>query len=107
GAGGGGCEHAHGRLPPDLDRAGAVAVRAHLRGGAGGAAAAAAGAAGLIPLHGDLLLAAEGGLLKADGDGHADALAPLGSVGVGAPSPAEAAAEKAAEDVSQVAEVEA
>src|SRR5699024_1647550 len=62
GAGGGGGEHAHGRLPPDLDRAGAVAVRAHLRRGAGGAAAAVAGVAGLVPLHGDFLLTAEGRL---------------------------------------------
>ena len=39
--------------------------------------------------------------------GHADALAPLGGVGIGAPSAAEPAAEEAAEDVPQVAEVEA
>ncbi len=107
GAGGGGGEHAHGRLPPDLDRPGAVAVRAHLRRRAGGTAVAVAGVAGLIPLHGDCLLTAEGRLLEADGDGHADALAPLGGVGIGAPPAAEAAAEKAAEDVPQVAEVEA
>ena len=67
-----------------------------------------AGLALLHPLHGDRLFAAEGRLLKADGQGHADALAPLGSIGIGAPSAAaEAAAEEAAENVAQVAEVEA
>src|SRR5699024_9800500 len=55
-AGGRGGEDAHGRLPPDLDCAGAVAVRAHVPRGAGGAAVAVAGVAGLVPLHGDFLL---------------------------------------------------
>ena len=107
GAGGGGGEDTHGGLPPHLDSAGAVAVRAHLRRGAGGAAVAVAGVTGLHPLHGDGLLTAEGRLFEADGHGQADALAPLGGVGVGAPSAAKTAAEEAAEDVAQVAEVEA
>ena len=54
----------------------------------------------------DLLLAAEGRLLKADVHARAQALAALGRVGVGART-AEAAAEKAAEDIAQIAEVEA
>src|SRR5699024_5901539 len=45
GAGRGGGKHPHGGLPPLLDGAGAVAVRAHLRRGAGSAAAAVAGIA--------------------------------------------------------------
>ena len=83
-----------------------MALGADLRRGAGGAAAAVAGLAVFIPLHRDGLLAAEGRFLKADGQGHADALAPLGRVGIGAPGAAEAA-EETAEDVPQVAEVEA
>ena len=107
GAGGGGGEHTHGGLPPDLDLAGAVAVGADLRRGAGCAAAAAASLAALHALHGDSLVAAEGRLFKADGQGHADALAPLGRVGIRAASAAEAAAEKAAENVAQVSEIKA
>ena len=66
-----------------------------------------AGAALLHTLHSDFLLAAEGRLLEADGNGLADALTPLGRVGVRAPSAAAEAAEEAAENVAQVAEVEA
>ena len=107
GAGGGGGEHAHGRLPPGLDAAAAVAGGAHLRGSARGTAVALTGGALLAALHGELLLAAEGRLGKGDGDGGADALAPLGRVGVAPLLTAEAAAEKAAENVAQIAEVEA
>ena len=107
GAGGRGGEDPHGRLPPDLDRSGAMAVRADLRGGPLSAAAALAAGAGLQPLHGDGLLTAEGRLLKAEDQGQADALSPLGGVGVAPPPAAEAAAEEAAENIPQVAEVEA
>lgn len=105
GAGRTGGKHAHGRLPPDLNRTGAVALRAHLRRGAGGAAVAVAGLAGLHPLHGDGLFAAECRLFKADGQRQPDALAPLRGVGIGPPAAAEAAAKEAAEDIAQVSEV--
>ena len=107
GAGGRGGEDPHGRLPPDLDRAGAAAVGADLGGGALGASASLAAGASLHPLHGDGLFTAESRLLEAENQGHADALPPLGSVGVGPPPAAEAAAEEAAENIPQIAEVKA
>ena len=106
GTGGAGGEHAHGGLSPYLDLTAAVAVRADLRRGAGGAAVAVAGAALLHTIHGNFFFAAESRFLKTDGQGHADALPPLGRVGVGPPSAAETASEKAAENVAQVSEVE-
>ena len=84
-----------------------MAVRANLRGGALGAAAALARAAGLQPLHGDGLFTAEGRLLKAEDQGHAEALPPLGGVGIRPPPAAEAAAKEAAENIPQVAKIEA
>ena len=107
GAGRTGGKHAHRRLPPDLNRAGTMAVRAHLRRGARRAAGAVAGIAGLHPLHGDGLFTAERRLFKADGQRQPDALTPLRCVGIGPPAAAEAAAEEAAEDVAQVSEVKA
>ena len=106
-AGRGGGEDAHRRLPPHLHLTGAVAVRADLRGRAVGAAGAVAGGTGLIAVYADLLLTAEGGLLKADGHTQTDALAPLGGVGIPPLGGTESAAEKAAEDVPQIAEVKA
>ena len=64
-----------------------------------------AGLALLHPVQGDLLLAAEGRLLKGDGQPHPQALAPLGTGPC--PAAAEAPAEEAAEDIPQVSEVEA
>ena len=58
------------------------------------------GLALLHPVQGDLLLAAEGRLLKGDGQPHPQALAPLGTVPC--PAAAEAPAEEAAEDIPQV-----
>ena len=84
-----------------------MAVRADLGRGAVGTAGAVADSAGLIAVHADLFLAAKGRLLKADGHTQADALAPLGSVGVPALGGAEAAAEEAAENIPQIAKVEA
>ena len=84
-----------------------MAVRADLRGRAVGAAGAVAGGTGLIAVYADLLLTAEGGLLKADGHTQTDALAPLGGVGIPPLGGTESAAEKAAEDVPQIAEVKA
>ena len=106
GAGAGGGEDAHGSLPPLLDLAAAVAVGAGLRIGTRSRAAAVAGVALLHPLQGDLLLTAEGRLLKGDGKAHPEALPPLGA-GAAAGTAAKAAAEEAAEDIPQVAEVEA
>src|SRR5699024_10377753 len=97
GAGCGGGEHAHGGLPPLLDLTGAVAVGAGLRAGARRRAGAVAGLALLHPVQGDLLLAAEGRLLKGDGQPHPQALAPLGTGPC--PAAAEAPAEEAAEDI--------
>ena len=85
----------------------AVAVGAYLRRGARLTAAALAGGALLAALHGHVLFAAEGRLLERDGHAGADALAPLGRVGVPPLLAAESAAEEAAEDVAQIAEVEA
>ena len=106
GAGRCGGKHAHGRLPPHLHIAGAVTGGTHLRRGTRSAAVALTGGALLAALHGNLLLAAESRLGEADGHAGADALAPLGTI---APllTAAEAAAEKAAEDIAQIAEVEA
>ena len=74
----------------------------------GGAAAALAGRrTARMRSTVTLLFAAEGRLLEADGHAGADALAPLGGVGVPPLLAAEAAAEEAAEDVAQIAEVEA
>ena len=68
GTGGGGGKGESPATPLDADGTAAVAVGADLRCGAGGAAAALAGIAVLGAAEGDLLLAAEGGLLE--GDGH-------------------------------------
>ena len=106
-AGTAGGKHAHRRPLLHLHLAAAAAVGADLRRGPRLAAAALTGGALLAALHGDLLLAAEGRLGKGDGDGGADALAPLGCVGVAPLRSAEAAAEEAAENVAQIAEVEA
>ena len=84
-----------------------MADGAHLRRGALGAAVALAGGALLAALHVELLLAAEGRFGKGDGHAGADALAPLGCVGVAPLGAAKAAAEEAAENVAQIAEVEA
>ena len=105
-AGRGGGHEAERRLAALLHHAGAAAVGTDLGGRALFAAGAAAGVALLDALDADLLFAAEGSLLKADGDARAQALAALRRVGV-RPRAAEAAAEKAAEDVAEVAEVEA
>ena len=88
-----------------LDGAGAAAVGAGFRAGARSRAGALAVRALFHALQGDLFLAAEGRLLEGDGQPRAQALPPLGT-GAG-PRPAEATAEKAAEDVPQVPEVEA
>jgi len=100
-------EHAHGRPLLHLHLSAAVAVGAYLRCGARLTAAALAGGALLAALHGHVLFAAEGRLLERDGHAGADALAPLGRVGVPPLLAAESAAEEAAEDVAQIAEVEA
>ena len=84
-----------------------MADGAHLRRGALGATVALAGGALLAALHVELLLAAEGRFGKGDGHAGADALAPLGCVGVAPLGAAKAAAEEAAEKVAQIAEVEA
>ena len=84
-----------------------MAVRADLGRGAVGTAGAVTDRAGLIAVHADLFLAAEGRLLKADGHTQADALAPLGRIGVPALSGAEATAKEAAENIPQIAKVEA
>ena len=101
-----GGEHAHRGLAAGLNGAGAVAVGANLRRSTRGAAAALTGGALLAALDGDRLFAAEGRLREADGDTGPDALTPLGGIGVAALA-AEAAAEKAAEYIAQVAEVKA
>ena len=102
GTGGGGGE-GEGPAPPlDADLPGAPAVGAHLGGGAGGAAGAPAGLTGLRAGDGDLLLTAEGRLLKGDGHRRAEVLPPPGGVGVGPLGAAKAAAEEGAEQVPQV-----
>ena len=83
-----------------------MTVGADLRRGAGGAAVALAGGALLAAFNGHFLLAAKGRFRKGHRYAGADALAPLGRVGIAALPAAEAATEKAAEDVAQVAEVE-
>ena len=105
-AGRGGGHETERRLAALLHHAGAAAVGTDLGGRALFAAGAAAGVALLDALDADLLFAAEGSLLKADGDARAQALTALRRVGI-RPCAAEAAAEKAAEDVAEVAEVEA
>ena len=106
-AGTAGGKHAHRRPLLHLHLAAAAAVGADLRRGPRLAAAALAGSALLAALHGHVLLAAEGRLLERHGHAGADALAPLGRVGVTALLAAKAAAEKAAEDIAQIAEVKA
>ena len=106
GAGAGGGEYAHGRLPPLLDGAGAAAVGTGLRIGARSRAGTLAALALFHPVQGDLLLAAESRFLEGNGQTHPQALAPLGT-GAGPGPASEASAEKAAENIAQVAEVKA
>ena len=74
--------------------------------GTGGTAAAVALGALLLTGDGDVLLAAVHGLVKAQGDAHADVLTLAGGVGVcltrRAAKTAEPAAEDIAEDVAQI-----
>ena len=101
--GGGGLGIAKGGALGGADGAAALAVRADLRRGARLAAAALAVGALLHPGHGDVLLAAEGGLLKAYVHGGADAITLAGGVGVS--GAAAAKAEDIAEDIAKAAEV--
>ena len=93
-AGTAGGKHAHRRPLLHLHLAAAAAIGADLRRGPRLAAAALAGSALLATLHGHVLLAAEGRLPERHGHAGADALAPLGRVGVTALLAAKAAAEK-------------
>ena len=94
------------RPPLDADGPGAPAVRADLRCGPWLTAGAVAGVTLLGAVQVDLLLAAEGGLLKGDGEAGPQALSLLGAIapasgGPEAPS-AEAAAKKEPNSVAQV-----
>ena len=82
----------------------AAAVGTGLGGGAGLGTRAVAGGALVETVVGDVLLAAEDGLLKGQGHPHAHVVAPLGAVSaLGAA--AKAAAEDAAENIAEIAEV--
>ena len=104
-AGSRGGHEAQRRLAALLNHAAAAAIRANLGGRALGAARTVAVRALLDAVDADLFFAAEGRFLKADGNARAQALAALRRIGV-CPRAAEAPAEKAAEDVTKVAEVE-
>ena len=104
-AGSRGGHEAQRRLAALLNHAAAAAIRANLGGRALGAARTAAVRTLLDAVDADLFFAAEGRFLKADGNARAQALAALRRIGV-CPRAAEAPAEKAAEDVAKVAEVE-
>ena len=106
GAGCGALRHAERRALGGAHLAAALAVGADLGGGPRGAAGAVAFGALFHLADGDVLLAAEGGLLEADVHGNAEVLAPARGVGVGprgAAAEAEAA-EQVAEDVAEVSE---
>ena len=80
-----------------------MAVRAHLSGGAGGAAGAVAVGTALHPADADLLLAAKGGLLKAQHQAGAQIFSGNRGVGIAlAGAPAKSAAKEGGEDVAQV-----
>ncbi len=96
-----GLHHAKGGALLAHHIAAAAAVRAGLGAAAGGAAGAVALGALLLAGDGDVLLAAVHGLVKAQGDPHADVLALAGGVGVGLTGRTAKAAETAAEDIAE------
>ena len=100
----GGLRHAEGRALGGTYGAAALAVGADLGRRAGGAAGALAVGALLHAADRDLFLAAEGRLLKGYVHAGAQIVAAARRVGIAARG-AEAAAEKAREDVAQVAEI--
>ena len=102
GAGGGGGEGKGPAAPLDTDLAAAVAVGADLRGGTRRAAGTVAVVAGFGSVEGDLLLTAEGRLLKADGNRRPQGVALHGAAARTAGAAAEAAPEEGAEDIAQV-----
>ena len=103
-----GLHHAKGGALLTDHEAAAAAVRAGLGAGTGGTAAAVALGALLLAGDGDVLLAAVHGLVKAQGDAHADILTLARCVGVRLTGRAAKAAEAAAKDIAEnVAQIHA